>query len=111
MPHNLPRQLVVGVRSAGKDPNPAQPPGEGPDKKIGAHPDPNWDSACTDHSCFGVPLYRLYQTGSEKSQKKVPEFIRMAGFNICQRQTMTVNHGLYYVDLTASRQDAKRLGR
>ena len=85
-----------------KDPNPAQPPGEGPDKKIGAHPDPNWDSACTDHSCFGVPLYRLYQTGSEKSQKKVPEFIRMAGFNICQRQTMTVNHGLYYVDLTAS---------
>jgi hypothetical protein len=26
----------------------------------------------------------------------------MAGSNICQRQTMTVNHGLYYVDLTAS---------
>ena len=83
-----------------KNPNPAQPPDAR--QKIGAHPNPNWDSACTDHSCFGVPLYRLYQTGSEKSQKKVPEFIRMAGFNICQRQTMTVNHGLYYVDLTAS---------
>jgi hypothetical protein len=49
-----------------------------------------------------VPLYRLYQTGSETNQKKDPEFIRMTGFNICQRQTMTFNHGLYYVDLTAS---------
>jgi hypothetical protein len=26
----------------------------------------------------------------------------MAGSNICQRETMNVNHGLYYVDLTAS---------
>ena len=62
--------------------------------------DPNWDSQCSNPGCFGVPLYRLYQTGSEKG--KAPEFIRMAGMNICQRQTMTVNHGLYYVDLTAS---------
>ena len=35
----------------------------------------------------------------------------MAGFDICQRQTMTVNHGLYYVDLTASLSDAKWLAR
>jgi hypothetical protein len=62
---------------------------------------PNWDSECSNENCFGVPLYRL-QTGSEKRQGKAPEFIRMAGMNICQRQTMTVNHGLYYVDLTAS---------
>ena len=52
------------------DPNPAQRPGEGPDKKIGAHPDPNWDSECTNEGCFGVPLYRLYQTGSEKSAEQ-----------------------------------------
>ena len=26
----------------------------------------------------------------------------MAGMNICQRETMNVNHGQYYVDLTAS---------
>jgi hypothetical protein len=63
---------------------------------------PNWDSECSNPGCFGVPLHRLYQTWSEKRQGKAPEFIRMAGFNICQRQTMTVNHGLYYVDLTAS---------
>ena len=100
MPHNLPRQPELGCGLLEDRTRPTS--GEGPDKKIGAHPDPNWDSECTDQSCFGVPLYRLYQTGSEKSQKKVPEFIRMAGFNICQRQTMTVNHGLYYVDLTAS---------
>jgi hypothetical protein len=62
----------------------------------------NWDSECSNESCFGVPLYRLYQTGSEKRQRKAPEFIRMAGSNICQRESMTVNHGLYYVDLTAS---------
>jgi hypothetical protein len=87
----------------------AQPPGAfgrvcwkdpNPDPVKGPHPDPNWDSDCANESCFGVPLYRLYQTRSERG--KTPEFIRMAGFDICQRQTMTVNHGLYYVDLTAS---------
>jgi hypothetical protein len=64
--------------------------------------DPNWDSQCSDEGCFGVPLYRLYQTGSERAASETPEFIRMAAANICQRETMTVNHGLYYVDLTAS---------
>ena len=68
--------------------------------------DPNWDSECSNQACFGVPLYRLYQTGSERpvdpKLRKLPEFIRMAGMNICQRETMSVNHGRYYVDLTAS---------
>jgi len=64
--------------------------------------DPNWDSECSNESCFGVPLYRLYQTGSEHAAGMSPEFIRMAGMNICQRETMSVNHGHYYVDLTAS---------
>ena len=68
--------------------------------------DPNWDSECSNQACFGVPLYRLYQTGSERPAdpklRKLPEFIRMAGMNICQRETMSVNHGRYYVDLTAS---------
>jgi hypothetical protein len=64
--------------------------------------DPNWDSECSNQSCFGVPLYRVYQTGSEHAASLSPEFIRMAGMNICQRETMNVNHGHYYVDLTAS---------
>jgi hypothetical protein len=80
---------------------PRPPPLEptcGPGDKL----DTNWNSECVNEACFGVPLYRLYQTGSERANKTSPQFIRMAGFNICQRQTMNVNHGHYYVDLTAS---------
>jgi hypothetical protein len=77
-----------------------------PDSATGSAPpdcsDPNWDSECSNEGCFGVPLYRLHQTGSERAAGETPEFIRMAAANICQRETMTVNHGLYYVDLTAS---------
>jgi hypothetical protein len=77
-----------------------------PDSAKGSAPpncsDPNWDSACSNEFCFGVPLYRLYQTGSERMASTPPQFIRMAGMNICQRETMSVNHGHYYVDLTAS---------
>ncbi len=76
-----------------KDPN--------PDPKKGPHPDPNWDSDCANETCFGVPLYRLYQTGTEHADKKPPEFIRMSVSNFCQRETMTVNHGLFLFDLTA----------
>ena len=44
--------------------------------------DPNWDSECSNQACFGVPLYRLYQTGSEHADKhSLLEFIRMAGIN------------------------------
>jgi hypothetical protein len=79
------------------------PPGRDKTCGRGVPLDPNWDSTCTNQKCFGVPLYRLYQTGSEHREKKASEFIRMAGFDLCQRQTMSVNHGRYYVDLTASK--------
>jgi hypothetical protein len=61
-----------------------------------------WDADCGNQTCFGVPLYREYQTGSEVTGNKIPEFIRMAGSAIYQRETMTVDHGRYYVDVTAS---------
>ncbi|MGH6849153.1 MAG: G8 domain-containing protein [Methylocella sp.] len=75
----------------------------GPDYKR----DPNWDSDCTGPRCFGVPLYRELLTNTELVGGKPPPtaempFIRMAGMALCQRETMTVNHGHYYVDLTAS---------
>jgi hypothetical protein len=64
----------------------------------------NWSQECSNEDCFGVPLYRLYKTGSERPMPAVttniPQFIRMAGASIFQRQSMTVNHGRYYVDLT-----------
>ncbi len=64
--------------------------------------DTDWNSRCSNQNCFGVPFYRVYQTGTEHAAKTPLQAIRMSGFNICQRQTMTANHGLYYVDLTAS---------
>jgi hypothetical protein len=78
------------------------PPGMGRTCGRGETLDLNWDSDCTNETCFGVPLYRLYQTGSEHATKKSPEFIRMASMNLCARQTMNVNHGRYYVDLASS---------
>jgi hypothetical protein len=63
----------------------------------------NWDSSCSNPTCFGVPLYREYLTGSENmSSKSQRQFSRMAGMNISQRENMTVNHAHYYIDITAS---------
>ncbi len=81
---------------------PTPPPGGTRSCRNSPDRDPNWDAECSNETCFGVPLYRLYQTGTENKASKPAEFIRMAGMNICQRETMSVNHGLYYVDLTAS---------
>ena len=62
---------------------------------------PYWNSACTDQNCYGVPLYRLDITGTENTNQAKP-FITMAGAAIGQRNTMTVNHGTYYIDTTVS---------
>ena len=70
--------------------------------------DPNWDAPCSDQNCFGVPLYREYLTDAEVGPRNqrpltaVMPFIRMAGSAICQRESLTLNHGHYYFDLTAS---------
>jgi hypothetical protein len=67
---------------------------------------PDWNRNCNNENCFGVPLYREYLTGTENEKKEkgaAPQFIRMAGMSICQRETMTVNHGRYFFDLTATR--------
>ena len=50
-----------------------------------------------------MPHYREYLTRTEdKLSPKPTEFIRMGGSAIYQRETMTVNHGHYYIDTTAS---------
>jgi cell migration-inducing and hyaluronan-binding protein len=83
------------------------------------HPTVNfeWDSDCAHPACYGVPLYRQFLTPAEKttwdakncnpsdrSKAVSPEcrfpFIRMAGANFAQRQTMTMNNGKYYLDTT-----------
>ena len=58
-----------------------------------------WAQDCTNPKCEGVPLYRLDINPDEKG--KQPE-ITMAGQAIAQRSTLTVNHGIYYMDTTVS---------
>ncbi len=53
-----------------------------------------------------MPLYREYLTKSDLVSGARPPttsmpMIRMSGFGICQRQSMTVNNGRYFIDLTA----------
>jgi hypothetical protein len=79
-----------------------------------------WGSVCSNQSCYGVPLYRQYLTKEEQNHwrdwkcseqagtlKPKPEcrwpFIRMSGENLSQRETLTINNGVYYVDTTVSR--------
>jgi cell migration-inducing and hyaluronan-binding protein len=87
-----------------------------------------WDTDCANPSCYGVPLFRQYLTGTkdtkgplastrewqrwyERMCEYVPQrdssdcrwpFIRMAGSNFSQRETLTINSGLYYLDTTVS---------
>jgi hypothetical protein len=73
----------------------------------------SWSSRCSTPGCYGVPLYRQFLTSDEQTRwdsdtfkctanKKEPKcrwpFIRMGGFNIYQRHTLTLNGGTYYLD-------------
>ena len=60
-----------------------------------------WSQTCTDQTCYGVPLYRLDVTGSESTSGAKP-FITMMGAATYQRDTLTANHGTYYIDTTVS---------
>jgi cell migration-inducing and hyaluronan-binding protein len=78
-----------------------------------------WSKDCTNPSCYGVPLFRQYLAGVKGSNtprewadwdtncnanQNTPQcrwpFIRMAGEAIATRETLTVNHGAYYLDTT-----------
>jgi hypothetical protein len=62
----------------------------------------DWDQACSNENCYGIPLHRLDLT---KSDKGVPKAIRMMGQSTGQRSTLTVNHGTYYVDTRVPKKD------
>lgn len=84
-----------------------------------------WGIDCTNPQCYGVPLFRQFFAGTDAGQaagstrewaqwykngcgpKQAPDtpqcrwpFIRMAGAAIATRETLTVNHGTYYLDTT-----------
>jgi cell migration-inducing and hyaluronan-binding protein len=84
-----------------------------------------WSSECTNESCYGVPLYRQLLTGNDGAggptrewarwlaakcdkDRNTPQcrwpFMRMAGENFYQRNTLTVNHGTYFIDTSVPRE-------
>ena len=62
-------------------------------------PIPNWTRTCTMPNCYGVPLYR---EGLVPSDDGAAPFIRLAGQTTCQRSSLTVNNGNYYMDTKVS---------
>ena len=70
-----------------------------------------WSSRCSNENCYGIPLYRQLLTVDEQTQWNTSNcttnkgeakcrwpFIRMAGQNMYQRHTLTLNGGTYYLD-------------
>jgi hypothetical protein len=66
----------------------------------------NWNSTCTDWTCYGVPIYRQFLNAGEAAG--VEQGIKMLGTAIGQRSTMIANKGTYYVDtaMTLAKQQA-----
>jgi len=71
----------------------------------------DWSPECTTPFCYGVPLYRQTVTQAEMTANSKPR-ISMMGQASAQRSTLTVNHGVYYVDtsLSAAAQRTGRIG-
>ncbi len=65
---------------------------------------PACGSASGNQACYGVPLYRQYLTDAEWTKYTGHDpnfhlpFILMMGQGTGQRSTLTVNHGVYYID-------------
>ncbi len=52
--------------------------------------------ACSDPTCYGVPIYNEFHNPGATGFSS----LRMAGQSVAQRSTLTVNHGVYYIDTT-----------
>ena len=61
----------------------------------------DWDRPCSNEKCYGIPLTRQLLT---KSDAGVAKTIRMMGQAVGQRNSLTVDRGIYYVDTTVDRQ-------
>lgn len=71
-----------------------------------------WDRECSNQTCYGVPLYRQYLTKAEQKAKKLDDRTRsilLMGESIWQRNSLTVNNGLYYIDTTVSQQQQSQV--
>ena len=70
----------------------------------------NWSEDCANNTCYGVPLYRELKTGTENSSRPTLSGIKMMGESFFQRNTLTVNNGVYYMDTTVSKDKQINLG-
>ncbi|HUX85719.1 MAG TPA: hypothetical protein VMW65_01850, partial [Chloroflexota bacterium] len=70
----------------------------------------NWSEDCANNTCYGVPLYRELATGTEKSSRATLSGIKMMGESFFQRNTLTVDNGVYYVDTTVGKDKQLSLG-
>jgi hypothetical protein len=61
-------------------------------------PEKDWARQCSDPNCHGVPLYRQLLTTGEGADDM--QQVRMMGQDKSQRSSLTVNHGIYYIDTT-----------
>lgn len=64
---------------------------------------PSWARDCGGPHCYGVPLYRQLETGSERRTPPAnAPVVHMAGQGTGQRSTLLANNGTYYIDTTVS---------
>jgi cell migration-inducing and hyaluronan-binding protein len=82
-----PKCVIDGTCAKAPDP----PPDNNPNTNFG-----DWNRACTNEQCYGVPLYR--QDLMPLADKDLVKSIRMMGQQTGQRSTLTANHGTYYLD-------------
>lgn len=61
----------------------------------------DWNRACTNERCYGVPLVR--EDAMPRADKGEVREIRMMGQSTGQRSTLTVNGGTYYIDTAVSK--------
>src|SRR5262249_1709619 len=85
----------------------------------------DWSEACTNETCYGVPLYRQLLTSTNgtttidregrawldkkcnQSANRILDicrwpFVRMGGQSTYQRSTMTLNNNVYYLDTSVN---------
>ncbi|MFZ0927160.1 MAG: hypothetical protein WAN11_01065 [Syntrophobacteraceae bacterium] len=63
-----------------------------------------WGEACSDPSCYGVPLSRQMVTTPADNNRTIP----MMGMGFSQRSMLTANNGTYYMDTTVSATTQKK---
>lgn len=61
----------------------------------------DWNRACTNEDCYGVPLWR--QNEMPIADHGLARSIRMMGQETGQRSSLTANHGTYYIDTAVSK--------